>query len=128
MQRIEGPHCYSFFDGNDAFGLDSDLSRAVRLVFQPVLVVWALWSTSAWSAWRTQRARDTLALIDARADRGYVYVIDDKNVAHRRAVSTSGIDRGDVLVLSGLEAGERVIAEGAAYVRDGEAVVIADRP
>ena len=70
----------------------------------------------------------TLALIDARADRGYVYVIDDKSVAHRRAVSTSGVDKGEVLVLSGLEAGERVIAEGAAYVRDGEAVVIADRP
>lgn len=70
----------------------------------------------------------TLALIDARADRGYVYVIDDKNIAHRRAVSTSGIIRGEVLILSGLAAGERVIAEGAAYVRDGEAVIIADRP
>ena len=70
----------------------------------------------------------TLALIDARADRGYVYVIDDKNIAHRRAVSTSGIIGGDVLVLSGLTANERVIAEGAAYVRDGEAVIVADRP
>ena len=70
----------------------------------------------------------TLALIDARADRGYVYVIDDKNIAHRRAVSTSGIVGGDVLVLSGLTANERVIAEGAAYVRDGEAVIVADRP
>lgn len=70
----------------------------------------------------------TLALIDARADRGYVYVIDENNIAHRRAVSTSGIIRGEVLVLSGLTAGERVIAEGAAYVRDGEALTIADRP
>lgn len=32
----------------DAFGLDSDLKRGVRLLFQPVLVVWALWSTGAW--------------------------------------------------------------------------------
>ena len=32
----------------DAFGLDSDRARAVRLLFQPVLVVWALWSTGAW--------------------------------------------------------------------------------
>jgi uncharacterized membrane protein len=32
----------------DAFGLTSDLARAVRLVFQPVLVLWALWSTGAW--------------------------------------------------------------------------------
>ena len=28
-----------------AFGLDTDISRGFRLLFQPVLVVWALWST-----------------------------------------------------------------------------------
>jgi uncharacterized membrane protein len=39
----------------DAFGLNSDRTRAVRLLFQPVLVAWALWSTGAWSAWREQR-------------------------------------------------------------------------
>ncbi len=43
-----------FVDGDAAFGLDSDLARAVRLVFQPVLVVMALWSTGAWSAWRVR--------------------------------------------------------------------------
>lgn len=32
----------------DAFGLNSDQSRFIRLFFQPVLVIWALWSTSAW--------------------------------------------------------------------------------
>jgi len=31
----------------DAFGLDTDLARGVRLLFQPVLVLWALWSTGA---------------------------------------------------------------------------------
>lgn len=36
----------------DAFGLNSDLSRGIRLLFQPVLVVWALWCTNAWKAWR----------------------------------------------------------------------------
>ena len=36
----------------DAFGLDTDQKRAVRLVFQPLLVLWALWSTGAWKAWR----------------------------------------------------------------------------
>ena len=41
----------------DAFGLNSDTSRAVRLVFQPVLVVWALWSTGAWRAIRESRKR-----------------------------------------------------------------------
>jgi uncharacterized membrane protein len=37
----------------DAFGLTSDVARAVRLAFQPVLVLWALWSTGAWRDRRT---------------------------------------------------------------------------
>lgn len=37
-----------YVEGNDAFGLDSDRARLVRLFFQPVLVAWALWSTRAW--------------------------------------------------------------------------------
>ena len=28
----------------DAFGLDTDRERAIRLLFQPLLVLWALWS------------------------------------------------------------------------------------
>ena len=39
-----------YLNGVDAFGLDSDTSRLVRLFFQPLLVVWALWSTGAWQA------------------------------------------------------------------------------
>jgi len=31
----------------NAFGLDSDRARAIRLLFQPLLVLWALWSTTA---------------------------------------------------------------------------------
>ena len=31
----------------DAFGLDTDGKRLGRLFFQPVLIVWALWSTGA---------------------------------------------------------------------------------
>lgn len=44
-----------YVDGDDAFGLTSDTERAVRLLFQPVLVAWALWSTGAWRAWRAGR-------------------------------------------------------------------------
>jgi uncharacterized membrane protein len=36
----------------DAFGLNSDLSRGIRLLFQPLFVVWALWCTGAWAALR----------------------------------------------------------------------------
>lgn len=32
----------------DAFGLDTDFKRLMRLFFQPLLVIWALWSTDAW--------------------------------------------------------------------------------
>ena len=32
----------------DAFGLDTDRARAIRLLFQPLLVIWALWCTGAW--------------------------------------------------------------------------------
>lgn len=37
-----------FVTKTDAFGLNSDGARAARLVFQPLLVLWALWSTGAW--------------------------------------------------------------------------------
>ena len=36
----------------DAFGLNSDLARWLRLPFQGVLIFWALWSTGAWQHWR----------------------------------------------------------------------------
>lgn len=37
-----------WLEHKDAFGLDTDGARLVRLFFQPVLVAWALWSTGAW--------------------------------------------------------------------------------
>ena len=36
-----------YTNGVDAFGLDTDQKRLVRLFFQPVLILWALWSTGA---------------------------------------------------------------------------------
>lgn len=43
-----------YLEGTDAFGLDTDRARFVRLFFQPVLVAWALWATGAWRAWRAR--------------------------------------------------------------------------
>lgn len=40
----------------DAFGLDTDGKRLLRLFFQLPLVVWALWCTDAW-AWLRRRSR-----------------------------------------------------------------------
>ena len=40
-------------EGVAAFGLDTDAKRFVRLFFQPVLVIWALYATGAWQAFRS---------------------------------------------------------------------------
>lgn len=39
---------YQALAGTDAFGLDTPALRWGRLLAQPVLIVWALWSTAAW--------------------------------------------------------------------------------
>lgn len=44
-----------FVTGADAFGLNSDLARGIRLVMQPALIVVVLWSTGAVAAWRRDR-------------------------------------------------------------------------
>lgn len=44
-----------FVNGTDAFGLTTDLSRGIRLLFQPVLIAWALWATGAWQSWKLQK-------------------------------------------------------------------------
>ena len=38
-----------------AFGLDTDAKRLIRLFFQPVLILWALWSTGAISYLKQKR-------------------------------------------------------------------------
>lgn len=44
-----------FLTGTPAFGLDSDVARGVRLIFQPVLIAWAIWSTNSWKRLKTFR-------------------------------------------------------------------------
>ena len=39
-----------YINGIDAFGLNTDQARLTRLFFQPLLVIWALWSTGAWKS------------------------------------------------------------------------------
>ena len=41
-----------YINGTDAFGLNTDQARLTRLFFQPLLVIWALWSTGAWKSYR----------------------------------------------------------------------------
>jgi uncharacterized membrane protein len=44
-----------YINGTDAFGLNTDQARLTRLFFQPLLVIWALWSTGAWKSYRTKK-------------------------------------------------------------------------
>ena len=46
-----------YVNGVDAFGLDTDTKRLVRLFFQPLLVGWALLSTGAWGSWRRKAVK-----------------------------------------------------------------------
>jgi uncharacterized membrane protein len=41
----------------DAFGLNTDEARAIRLLFQPLLIVWALWATEAWNKARPKKSK-----------------------------------------------------------------------
>ena len=41
-----------YVTGSDAFGLDTDRGRLIRLFFQPLLVAWALWCTEGWRLMR----------------------------------------------------------------------------
>jgi uncharacterized membrane protein len=50
-----------FVNGIDAFGLNTDEARAIRLVFQPLLVMWALWSTGGWSLIKQKLAKRNLS-------------------------------------------------------------------
>lgn len=44
-----------YVNHTDAFGLNTDQSRFIRLFFQPVLVAWALWSTGAIKAYKNRK-------------------------------------------------------------------------
>ncbi len=47
-----------YIEGKDAFVLNSDKARLIRLFFQPVLIAWALWSSGAWKAWRISKTEN----------------------------------------------------------------------
>lgn len=48
-----------YLNSADGFGLDTDRARFIRLFFQPVLIVWALWSTDALQILSERRRRGT---------------------------------------------------------------------
>lgn len=50
-----------YVEANDAFGLDTDRARLIRLFFQPVLVLWALWAGGVWPRERPAVERSSQA-------------------------------------------------------------------
>lgn len=44
-----------YLNGTDALGMNTDQARLIRLFFQPVLILWALWSTGALGVLRRRR-------------------------------------------------------------------------
>ncbi len=110
-------------DGTGAFEVEIEIANASALRSGTVAEVEVASSGAANAA--PAILVPTLSLLDARADQGVVFVVDAEGVARRRAVRTAGVTQDGVLVVEGLGPGDRVIAAGAAYVRDGESVRIA---
>ena len=52
-----------------------------------------------------------------------IYVVDQEMTAHLRPVKTGVRLAGDVEIISGLRAGEKVVAEGTQKLRPGAKVV-----
>jgi hypothetical protein len=115
-------------DGTGAFDVEVSLGDGAGLRSGEVGEV-VIQSTTATEGPATRTfIIPALSLIDARADQGMVYVVDAEGVARRRSVVTGGVSGAGVVVLNGLAEGDRVIANGAAKVRDGDAVRVGGEP
>ena len=63
------------------------------------------------------------AIVEANGHDATVYVLDaDANVARRKQIAVGRIVGDRVIVLAGLDAGEQVITDGAAWLADGKPV------
>lgn len=69
----------------------------------------------------------TSALLDAGAEGGQVFVVED-GVARRRGVRLGEVRGEGVAVLGGLAADDVVVVGGAAFLEDGMAVTVEARP
>lgn len=69
------------------------------------------------------------ALVEAHGAAATLYVLDaGAGVARRRAVTVGAIVGERVVVLDGLEPGEQVVTDGAAWLADGRPVRVVGRP
>jgi membrane fusion protein, multidrug efflux system len=64
------------------------------------------------------------SLVQAEGHTGYVYVVNDSMIARRVKVEVSAVYGSKVTVSRGLEKVTRIVTEGAAYLSEGDHVVI----
>jgi RND family efflux transporter MFP subunit len=58
----------------------------------------------------------------------YVFTVDDQHIVHRLRVQVGASQGGQVEVLSGLAAGQQVVATGAGFLGDGDTVRVVAAP
>lgn len=46
-----------YMNGIDAFGLDTDQKRLFRLFFQPVLIIWSIWSANTFNYYYNKKRK-----------------------------------------------------------------------
>jgi RND family efflux transporter MFP subunit len=56
----------------------------------------------------------------------YVFVLNDDNIVSRRRVETGSIHDASIEIVSGVEAGERIVNKGAGFLKDGDRVDVSD--
>lgn len=52
----------------------------------------------------------------------YVFVLSEDNTVARRRIETGAVHDGSIEVVSGIEAGERIVEKGAGFLKDGDLV------
>jgi multidrug efflux pump subunit AcrA (membrane-fusion protein) len=67
------------------------------------------------------------AIVEGDGRRASVFVLNDvdgKQIAMRRAVEVAFIDGTQVALTQGVQAGEKIVTDGALYLQDGERVLV----
>jgi RND family efflux transporter MFP subunit len=56
----------------------------------------------------------------------YVFVLSEDNIVARRRIETGAVHEGAIEVVSGVEAGERIVNKGAGFLKDGDLVSVSN--
>jgi RND family efflux transporter MFP subunit len=64
------------------------------------------------------------SILKTKADQAQVFVLDTKNKAHLRTVNIAFIEGGRVAVRDGVKESERIVVQGAPYLKEGRRVSV----